>query len=353
VRKCRTGFSLVELLIVMGIIVLLIAMAIPSVRVLTGTRSMSVAQNQLAAVITRAREDAIALQDIRGVLFYIDPTTGRVGAVIVQQAVMTDTTNIIFNTVLLDTLPGNDSLLFPPAVGLQTIINGMDPTPTGYLAMMSNPTTTNATHVWHVNAANRAQMSATQQDDRYLGFSPVPGGNYHQSVVPFLVGGCILFDGSGRLIVRPYAFQMSTFNSSGVVPSNLCKLMGFDVDMSGNSTFATMNPTYINPPTHTGSLVIIPGGLPYPAFSSMFPKVPLLSQVGLILFDHDAFQSLGFTDADADIQGVGYTTPWPINGTGGVNGDGIHSEFDEENWLDVNSTPITINRVNGTLIRGE
>src|SRR5665213_2429171 len=189
VHKRRSGFSLVELLIVMGIIILLVTMAIPSVRVLTGTRSISVAQNQLAAVLTRAREDAIALQDIRGVLFYIDPNSGRVAAAIVQQAVVTDAGGgVRFNTVLLDTLPGNDSLLFPPAVGLQTIINGMDATGTNYATM------TNATYTWHINAVALAKLAdpsdgSQPSHDRYLGFSPLPGQNYHKSPIPFQVGG--------------------------------------------------------------------------------------------------------------------------------------------------------------------
>jgi prepilin-type N-terminal cleavage/methylation domain-containing protein len=353
VRKCRIGFTLVEMLIVMAIVVLIVTMAVPSIRVLTGTRSISVAQNQLAAVITRAREDAIALQDIRGVLFYLDPISGRVGAAIVQTAVLNDTFNMRFNSVVLDTLPNNDSLLLPVGVGLQTIMNGMDSTiaPSPWSAEM-----------WHVAAIAQAKNSnpyggGTPSDDRYLGFNDIKGASYHGLNLFFYVGGCVLFDGNGRLVQRPYAFQMTSLDANGnPIASNLCRLMGFDVNAKGvaiafpcvSAATYMLYPIGSAYPNNNGSIIFMPG-CPN-NWNGFFPKVPLLSQMGFVLFDHDAFRGLGFTDVDADVQAPNtYSTAWPTS----KGGDGIHSEMDEETWLDTNSTPIMINRVNGTLIRSE
>ena len=45
----------------------------------------------------------------------------------------------------------------------------------------------------------------------------------------------------------------------------------------------------------------------------------------------------------------GYTTPWPL--AAGTDGDGVHTEQNEETWLDNNSTPLMINRFDGSLGR--
>ena len=42
--------------------------------------SIDAAQNQLSAILGAARAEAIALQKVRGVFFYVDPTTDRVSA---------------------------------------------------------------------------------------------------------------------------------------------------------------------------------------------------------------------------------------------------------------------------------
>src|SRR4051812_37942437 len=77
----RPAFTLTEILIVIGIIVLLLAMAVPAMRVLTGGRSIDGAENQLSAFLGRARGEAIALQEERGVMFFVDPVSDRVTAV--------------------------------------------------------------------------------------------------------------------------------------------------------------------------------------------------------------------------------------------------------------------------------
>ena len=51
----RRGFSLTEILIVIGLIVLMLALAVPTFNFLTGNRSVEGAQNTIAALIGRAR----------------------------------------------------------------------------------------------------------------------------------------------------------------------------------------------------------------------------------------------------------------------------------------------------------
>jgi prepilin-type N-terminal cleavage/methylation domain-containing protein len=314
------GFTLTEMLVVMGIITLFIALAVPAVRTLMGTTSISMTRNNISALLVRAREEAIAVQDVRGILFYCDKTTNRLIGVLVMRAAMQDP-NI--NVVLLDTVPNKESMALPPGVRMQMIINGVQPA-----------------------------TSAAGNGDRYLGFNPVTG-----SFPVVSLGGAILFDGNGKLLSQPYGFQMSkpaTTVGGKPVASNLCTMLGLDYSTMPTYTMAPNVGTAQN--ITIFSYELIPGYYPQPSMNPQ-PKPTVLSQVGIILFDYDAFKSLGFTDQDADIQSPPpkmtstYATPWPILTTG--DGDSIHSEKDEETWLDTNSTPLMVNRFDGSLIRAE
>ena len=112
--KRHKGFTLAEMLVVMGIIIIFIAMAVPVVRSLTGSASISTARNEIASLVTRAREEAVGIQDIRGVLFFVDPASDRVVGVICRAAVIQDSTINVTNpstggstnVVLLDAVVG-------------------------------------------------------------------------------------------------------------------------------------------------------------------------------------------------------------------------------------------------------
>ena len=101
--------------------------------------------------------------------------------------------------------------------------------------------------------------------------------------------------------------------------------------------------SYINISTYvdvtnatTGSTAFIPGYVNKVAPTS--PNTTVFSQIGLVLFDYDAFKSQGFTDQDADMNGQGYTSAWLL--APGLDGDGVHTEQNEETWLDNNSTAL-------------
>src|SRR5262245_38098701 len=82
----RRAFTVTELLIVIGIIVLVIALAVPAFNVITGSKSIESANNQISAFLARARNEAIGLQEIRGIAFYPDPKQGgRYVVVLVKQ----------------------------------------------------------------------------------------------------------------------------------------------------------------------------------------------------------------------------------------------------------------------------
>src|SRR4051812_46982550 len=124
----RRAFTLTEMLIVMGIILLVALIAVPAFRAMTGSRSTEAAQNQLAAFLGRARAEAIGVQEIRGVAFVLNSDSNRPTAIMVREvSAPTGTmppamaTVFKFVDVYLDAVPDRDLLLLPPGVGLQMV----------------------------------------------------------------------------------------------------------------------------------------------------------------------------------------------------------------------------------------
>lgn len=77
------AFTLIELLIVIGIIGVVVALGVPLFGVLTGARSQEAGQNLVAAAIGQARTTALNEGKYAGVLFYIDPATERTAMALV------------------------------------------------------------------------------------------------------------------------------------------------------------------------------------------------------------------------------------------------------------------------------
>src|SRR5258706_15510719 len=71
------GFTLTELLVVISIIVIVLALAIPLFSILRGGRSVEAGQNVLSAVLQRAKARAIGLQERRGGFFFRDQSSRR------------------------------------------------------------------------------------------------------------------------------------------------------------------------------------------------------------------------------------------------------------------------------------
>ena len=80
----RGGFTLAEMLVVIGIILLVLAIAVPAFTAIIGSRSKEAAQNLIAASLVRARTEAIRRGTPCGVLFYVDPDTQQSALALVQ-----------------------------------------------------------------------------------------------------------------------------------------------------------------------------------------------------------------------------------------------------------------------------
>src|SRR5256885_370691 len=109
-RLRRRGFTLTELLVVISIIILVLALAVPIFSVLRGGRSVDAGQNVMSATLQRARSRAIGMQSRRGIFFFDDQVSGRTGMLLVK--ILDSTPNVLE----LDT-PDIEPEYLPPGVG--------------------------------------------------------------------------------------------------------------------------------------------------------------------------------------------------------------------------------------------
>ncbi len=94
----KTAFTLAELLIVIGIMVLMMAVAVPVFNLLTGARSVETAENAIAATLSQTRLSAIAAQAPRGLIFYRDAGTDRIAMARVTYDPATTATEVVAAT---------------------------------------------------------------------------------------------------------------------------------------------------------------------------------------------------------------------------------------------------------------
>ncbi len=121
------GFTLTELLVVVGLIVLLVAVAVPSFQAITGSRSVETAENTVGPVIARARTLAIADAAPTGTLFYVDPATRRT----VMQIVRLDESLTPAQLTRVDT----DPQFLPRGIAVQLATDSTSGTTDRFLSM--------------------------------------------------------------------------------------------------------------------------------------------------------------------------------------------------------------------------
>jgi prepilin-type N-terminal cleavage/methylation domain-containing protein len=290
------GFSLTELLIVIAIIVLALALAVPALNLITGAKSTEQAQNITSIVLAQARNEAIGLQQYRGIFFYYDPTDERVKMAMVEQVDPPDADNAVDGVdVYLDLVRDRD----------------VTPLPSG-------------TSVQMLDDAKEDPNTKIAQNDRYIGFNTVSGlgttyGINTVGKIKTPYGGVLLFDSRGQLVSRVYALQTHRKNP---LTNN------FEYTPMGVLLFG-VDPTDTCP---SNELDVIPVN---PANTDRVIR----SAMGFVIYDSEAFKNAAGAPEDDQIQLSGNTYN--------------QSEKDEEAWLDDNGRSLLINRYNGSLIKGE
>lgn len=244
----RSAFTVTELLIVIGIIVLALALAMPAFNFLTGSKSTEAAYNAIGAFLARARNEAIGNQQTRGVFFYMDPATDRIVMTIVQQV---DSPANPLADVYLDLTADRDTMMLPKGVGIQFV-------------------------------DDRGTPGSAQENDRYIGFNR-RNANTGAIDIPQdrpEYGGVILFNSLGMLITRTYAFKTH--------PG------------TGTSNYTNMG-TLLYPVQPTDPYSSLYNDV-VPVHPAMYPAKVLKSQLGFVLFESDAFTSRFGPDAWNDQQ---------------------------------------------------
>lgn len=293
----RKAFSLAELLVVIALVVLILALALPAFNFITGSRSIDGATNVVSAFIGRARAEALDRGRVTGVMFYIDQASQRRGMILVGETVAKYTAlgALVDNEyvdVYLDLLPDREPILLPLGIDVQTIDNG----------------------------SRNASGLIAPYFDRYLGFNAAiargtaPQTSVGNASVPY--GGVILFDGAGRLVSLKYAFRASTGELEATANLTQMGLFLTGIDQAAGAPSAT------------------PDVMPKSTATSVDDADRFIrSQLGVVLFEEQPFRNAGFTLQDQEISGG--------------------NDFAEEAWLDENATPLLVNRYNGTLVKGQ
>jgi Tfp pilus assembly protein FimT len=329
------AFTLIEILIVIGLIVLIIALAVPAFSFITGSRSVDAGENLVSAMLGRARAEAIRNNRIAGVAFFRDAVSQRAAMALVVPAPERGS--------LAPEPPGleqykswrqfqeNGTTATQYTEGDVVIVLAMDNdvTPaklTTQLFVCKLAHTSSATSGPPANATYWGTLDQAEIDTLAgYEYQLLPPGVGAQTVndpdpTPGVVGGgapaagrdryirtgMILFDGSGALMHRKYTISPPPNTND---PTKLFFIMGYD------QRGGALNNTAV------GAAV----------------AYPLFSQLGVVLYDEELFKTAGGDDTDPTVDNAAYNT----------------TEISEESWLDQNSLSLMINRYNGTLVRGE
>lgn len=304
----KSAFSLVELLVVIGLIVVVMALALPAFNFISGSKSIDGATNVISAYLGRARAEAIAAGKPTGVLFYIDPVTDRRMMVMVQEAparVVRNPNQGVMDQmdVFLDLIPDTEPVAMPLGVEVQFINDGS--------AAFTN--------------------AGAQYFDRYIGFN---NAIYQgpKTITEVRYGSVILFDGSGRLVSKTVAFRCFIDYRD---PSNTLRARRTRIGALFLGGDFNPEEVGISPPTSSSAGDIVPA-------RANQANALLRSALGFVIVEQERFTNAGGSLADPQLD------------SGAAGNYALNSpEFNEEKWLDENATPLLINRYNGTLVKGQ
>ncbi len=358
-KRIRSAFTLIELLIVISLLVLLAAMAIPAFNFITGSRSIEGAKNIANAMLGRTRLAAVSTGTYVGLFFYFDPATQRTTAVTVSYSTATS-------------LAGDGMPNYKSYQGTGSYL-GPDPAP---------PTTPRdrsdapdeALYVTedHTPAGIYNAEGGRPVVKHYVRRSPIPYGRTLLSAFappatnlpansmayaptetrPANVEGWLeLFDGNIELASVPTAAAptLPEYSDVQVLPPGVGVQVIVDTDgVAGGERYLRSGMILFDP---QGRVVIKPmalsGAKELGRLMEMQTNdnIPLTARwksgLGVAFYDQQSFLSKAYTEGDSkfNIASLNAAANGIETGTGS-----------EEEWLDQESDAIIVNRTTGTLL---
>ena len=304
----RKGFTLVELLVVISIIVIVIAVLVPSIKAMTGDRSVPLAENRLGSLLATARASALNSNSIVGIAIFPDAVgTGDTMVAFVQAnpyaAVAGQSTG-----QYLDIIPNSEETLLQRGVTGQIIMG-------------------------------------------------VPGATTVQRYTPI---GVILFDSSGHLLTNTTALACAIEPDTGL-PSPLGQAFQINTPPSGTSPLLPAN--FIVPPCGVGIALVdsetyknqltaknwSAAGLPG-AYANTTTATAVIGNIG----------SVSSSPSSSPVGTASNPINWGTTATSvatfaGMTSDGGASNLGPESakelqFLDLSSTILMINQTTGSLV---
>jgi prepilin-type N-terminal cleavage/methylation domain-containing protein len=331
------GFTLIEMITVLTIIILVLAIAIPVWNALMGGTNVAAAQNQISAFLANVRADAIYNRQTIGVFFFIDPKTKRtaMAEVQVQPEWITGTQTPLFT-------PNVPSAANSTPVNVLELVNNLDP----------NSTTGSPSFVFYrdmvllPNGVGIALNSNTYAYNQFIGTQFTPNvwntGSFTVPLDRYRRLGAIMFAADGTLTTISYGVPLreQLAKSSPISENLLCQRMGMTYPTSAIGPFYDF--ASLAPPT------------------SPTQTLTLVSSVALVVFDEDAYltqhasspttpngDGAPFNDTDMN------DTILPAGANPLVGSAPAQDKFIEENWIDENGIALMISPSNGSLIRAK
>ncbi len=322
----KSAYTLIEVLVVAVVIVLMLGMALPVFRAITGSRSEAGASNIIASMLGRARDDAIGLQQPYGVAIIYNPS--------LQTSSLAE---VYFPSVQVWTGAG---VMVPQQGYLSYTVSTANGSYT-YYYINNGSVYSNGTYTITMTSGPPSSYSASiQAGMQAVGgppleivpdtdLVPLPAGVGVQTISNCNFGGS---SPARRLSDGYLSFGVILFDGKG-------RLNAYNYGVSAASKLA-----------QAGSL-----GRDYPATNTNTGYLGVPSQFGLVVYQRDAWLnqkptlSNGYSDAL-------YQDGIPTSSTAALqdyNNGSTPSPYSEENWLDQNATPLLIDRYTGTLIKGE
>jgi type II secretory pathway pseudopilin PulG len=320
----RNAFTLTEILIVIGIIVLMHALAVPAFNFITGSRSHNGAENIISAMLGRARAYAIQNQVEAGVVFFVDPATARTTMAIITRGLSTgggpeDPYPNYRGWTATSPNPPTGS---PPTVyqaGHQVIWPAPDQLPAN--PGFPNETTLIVQRFTHDNSNTSPTPAPGQPNSPWTG----GGGSYVD----------ILTDSEFQALPPGVGCQLINDPKGAPNTDRYVRTGAIMFDAQGRVESADLG---FSPISAIGTRLRLVGNQPA---AGVFK-----SQLGIVLYDQAAFADKGFTDADAALSIGEFSPPQVAGGPGSA-------EATEETWLDQNASPLYLDRYNGTVLKGE